>query len=297
VLSTVTANRNIVALGYSFRFDTENETSWEEVMRFMAGTYNLNDSEGVSISDGDKGIARAHLRVFPNRARFRCFEHKKLNLLQHVKGLSSSERAAAIRAYVACVNAATDAAFQVGWNMMPDGAKRHFPEHDWPEYFPLKCTQVLHGWYTSSCAESENNALVDVRAQDPFTALVTLVERCADRMKKQQLCARSYAQERDQVMPGVPPAVVKRLQPTRELAARMASARTSVLDRQQQVYQVGRLSQSAATYKVHLAEYTCCPELKLWRYPCIHICHVCTYASRSVSTCPFVTRSAGGEHS
>lgn len=280
-LTTVTANRNIVALGYSYRFDTENEQSWTEVLRFMGGTYKLNDRSGVSISDGDKGIARAHRAVFPLRGKFRCFEHKKHNLQQHVKGLNSQQRTAAISAYVECVRAATQSAWEAGWNRMPDEAKGLFPQDEWREYFSLMCDQELHGWYTSSVAESENNALADIRALDPCTALATIVERCADRMSKQQLFAIEHAQMRDQVMPGVPPDVVKRLKDTRELAAKMSSARTQLLG--DGVWQVGRLGHSLETWKVDLINYKCCPALQLSRYPCVHICHVCSVANVSLS--------------
>ena len=80
-----------------------------------------------------------------------------------------------------------------------------------------------------SAAESENNALADVRALDPFSALAILVERCAERMATQQLSAIEHSQARDQVMPGVPPDVVKRLKDTRALATKMSSTRARAL--------------------------------------------------------------------
>jgi len=132
-----------------------------------------------------------------------------------------------------------------------------------------------------SAAESENNALADVRALDPFSALATLVERCAERMATQQLCAIEHSQARDQVMPGVPPDVVKRLKDTRALATKMSSTRTRALG--DGVWQVGRLGHSTATWKVSLADYTCCPALQLSRYPCVHICHVCSVAKVNLS--------------
>ena len=41
---------------------------------------------------------------------------------------------------------------------------------------------------------------------------------------------------------------------------------------------MGRLGHSTETWKVSLADYTCCPALQLSRYPCVHICHVCSVA-------------------
>lgn len=73
-MTTVTANRNIIPLGHSFRFDTENQGAWEDAMTFWKKTYpSLNNGRWVTISDGDKGIAAAHRRVFPLLGKFRCF--------------------------------------------------------------------------------------------------------------------------------------------------------------------------------------------------------------------------------
>jgi hypothetical protein len=102
-------------------------------------------------------------------------------------------------------------------------------------------------------------------------------------MSKQQLSAIEHAQMRDQVMPGVPPDVVKRLNDTRELAAKMSSART--LQMGDGVWLVGRLGHSTQTWKVDLANYKCCPALQLSRYPCVHLCHVCSVAKVKLSAC------------
>ena len=251
-------------------------------MAFMKKVYpTLDDAHGVTISDGDKGIANAHLKVFPWRGRFRCFEHKKANILQHT-GLSARVRGEAIVAYRRCISATTESEFDAAWGSMPDEARSHFPEAQWPEFFPLKCKQRLHGWYTSSCAESENNTLATARSQDPFNALLTIVEQQADRQAKQQLLAIEHAAEPYPIMPGIPPAVVKLLEPTRSLADAMAASRTVKVDGEDHVYNVGRLSQASGFHRVALKSYKCCPLLDLKLYPCPHVCHVCSVAKLKV---------------
>jgi len=277
VSTTVTANRNIVILAISYRFDPENMTAWEAHLTFSKKCYPcFDDAEGVSISDGDKGIALAHLKVFPLRGKFRCYEHKRINLLENATGLSTAERGDAIAAYTKCVFATTLSAFDTAWNSMPAAARRHFPENQWQEYFPVHCTQKLHNWYTSSCAESENNSLATARSQDPFNALLTVVELIAERQAKQQRKALDYAAECDVTHPGVPPAVVEVLKPTLDLADQMSSTRTVKMDGVEHVYTVGRLSDGRAHATVALVPYTCCSEVALGRYPCHHMVHVCS---------------------
>lgn len=244
MITTVNANRNIVALAYSFRFDTENQGAWEDMFAFAKTHYpTLNTPKGVSLSDGDKGISNAHRKVFPLRGKFRCYEHKKLNILQH-SSLTSRVRGEALRAYRLCIEAKTDRDFDAAWACMPDEARGHFPQAQWPEFFPIMCKHSLHGWFTSSVAESENNALATARSQDPFNALLTIVEQSAERLAKQQTLAIDHAAERDLVMPGLPPAVVKLLEPVTRLADSMSTARTQKVDGANHVYNVGRLSQA-----------------------------------------------------
>jgi hypothetical protein len=186
-MTAVTANRNIIPLGHSFRFDTENQRAWEDVLTFWKNTYpSLNNGRGVTISDGDKGIAAAHKLVLDLRGKFRCLEHKKQNLMS-ASGMSADIRGKAITAYMRCNTAMTDAEFATAWASMPPEAHRHFPEPQWPEFFAFKCSQDLHGWYTSSVAESENKSLLDARSLDPFNALLAIVQQCgADRLATKQ---------------------------------------------------------------------------------------------------------------
>ena len=248
VITTVTANRNIVALGHSFRFDTENQGAWEDMFVFAKKHYPTLDSPtGVTISDSDKGIANAHRKVLPSRGKFRCYEHKKQNILQHTN-LTTRVRGEALRAYRLCLEAKTDSDFDAAWACMPDDARSHFPEGLWPEFFPIKCPQKLHGWFTSSAAESENNTLATARSQDPFNALLTIVEQFAERVAKQQTLAIEHAARRDLVMPGVPPAVVKLLKPVMQLADKMSTTRTEKVDGATHIYNVGRLSQASEVH-------------------------------------------------
>lgn len=122
--------------------------------------------------------------------------------------MSSDTRGKAIAAYLRCNSAMTDAEFASAWDSMPDEARHHFPEQQWPEFFAFKCPQDLHGWYTSSVAESENKSLLDVRSLDPFNALLAIVQQCTDRLAKQQTLAIDDAAKLSAVLPGVPPAVV-----------------------------------------------------------------------------------------
>lgn len=113
---------------------------------------------------------------------------------------------------------------------MPDEAHGHFLQAQWPEFFPIKCKQSLRGWFTSSVAESENNTLATARSQDPFNVLLTIVEQSAERLAKQQTLAIDHAAEHDLVMPGLPPAVVKLLEPVTRLADSMSTTRTHKVD-------------------------------------------------------------------
>ena len=242
-------------LAYSFRFDTENQGAWEDVFAFAKKHYPALDSpRGVSISDGDKGIANAHRKVFPLRGKFRCYEHKKQNILQHAS-MSSRVRGEALRAYRLCIEAKTEPDFDAAWADMPDDAHGHFPLGQWPEFFPFKCKQSLHGWFTSSVAESENNTLATARAQDPFSALLTILEQSAERLAKQQTLAIEHAARHDVVLPGLPPAVVKLLEPVTQLADSMSATRTQKVDGANHVYNVGRLSH-AKEVRARFAERT-----------------------------------------
>ena len=296
-MTTVTANRNILGLGYSFRFDTENELAWQDFFKFLKGTFpSLDDEEGVSISDGDKGISSAHHKQFPSRGTFRCYEHKKLNILQHVVGLGRVERRDAIASYKKCVQAVTDHEFDAAWAIMPPSARGLFPLAQWAQYFPVKCKQTLHGWYTSSVAESENNSIETARMQDPFNALVTLAEQFAERLAKQQQLALDHDVPQDGIMRGLPPAVVARLAETIQLANAMSRTRCTKVDGIANVYNVGRLNHAGFT-SVSLTRYECCGSLKLRRIPCHHVLHVCSVANQRVEHIvpPFLTVSTWRE--
>jgi hypothetical protein len=78
----VTANANMLPVGFVINFGNENASSWKEFWRFILCTHPLIDrGEATIISDQDKGIKSAIKEVLQSVGHFFCSWHRCKNIV------------------------------------------------------------------------------------------------------------------------------------------------------------------------------------------------------------------------
>lgn len=274
-VASLTANRNLAPLVYSYLVATENAQSWQSVLRFARDTYKSLDSPtGSTVMDRDKGELLAHEEVLPLRKVFFCSEHFSDNLS---KMLCANDKELGLELHLKMVAAQTRAECDAYFSFLPASAVKYitkipnFREVLFPCYHPNK----LHGWHTTSFVESANAANLTVRGLGPWSALWELLKVTEGRLRTQLKALSDDDTARCLLGPmdrHFPPAVRELLTLARDMAAQCNPElhQTTVLDQAQGIVSVGSLSGIAVAYRVSLRKYLCCDAMRVAGLPCPH---------------------------
>lgn len=177
----LTANGNVVTLGYVLICGNESEDTWTRAWMFFK---KQNPSLGkltTVISDGDKGIFNGLHNVFPVNdcpQTFRCSKHRAENIrLKH--------GAAAKAMYWKCVKASTVERIarirqSAEWRALKPTAQAALNDVGDTNQFPAAAVAhgaVLYGRSTNQLSEVDNSAIEDARHLDPFLFVLTAGDR------------------------------------------------------------------------------------------------------------------------
>ncbi len=86
----VTANANMLPVGFALIFGNENDASWKEFWHFIARTHpSMNRGDVTLITNQDKGNMDAIKEVMPSVGHFFCSWHSCKNIILHHGDASS----------------------------------------------------------------------------------------------------------------------------------------------------------------------------------------------------------------
>lgn len=168
----VTANGNVVSLGYVLISGNESEETWTRAWRFYRSKFPSMNATITAVSDGDKGIPKGLHNAFPEDDRpfeFRCSRHRSENLRLRNGRAAQTEfwRCVHAKTLVKLSSIRSSSTFQemsetarVALNSLPD--ERQFPAA------AAACGASLYGRDSNQLSETENSAIAPARSLDPF---------------------------------------------------------------------------------------------------------------------------------
>lgn len=272
LIVSFTANRNVLPVGYMYLLDPEGEAAWTGFGRWVQAKMPfINDAQGTTIGDGQKGMLAAMGASWHHRRYFRCAFHRVDNLVAD-KSISRPEMGAVVRGYHGCAMATTDKDFDRAWATIPLSGRTVIERITREQCFPLKHPNALHGRTTSQLAEAEARWLksIGARAADPITALTLIVSNCTKRLQKQIAAAIRSAQVTDQPFPGVAPQHWKHMDSSAKLMRDQDLVSKTVPGPRAGTWKVPMTTNSARHHIVQLASYACCSTMRVTGYPCPH---------------------------
>ena len=85
----ITANANMLPVGFAIVFGNENATSWREFWRFIVETHpSMNTADVTIVTDQDKGSSVAIEENLPLVGHFFCAWHRRKNIIKMCGGSS-----------------------------------------------------------------------------------------------------------------------------------------------------------------------------------------------------------------
>ena len=168
----VTANGNVVSLGYVLISGNESEETWTRARRFYRNKFPSMNATITAVSDGDEGLPKGLHNAFPSDDRpfeFRCSKHRSENLRLRNGRAAQAEfwrcvRAKTLSKLTSIRGSSTyrqlSETARVALNSLPD--ERQFPAA------AVAGGACLYGRDSNQLSETDNSAIAPARSLDPF---------------------------------------------------------------------------------------------------------------------------------